>query len=730
MSKVSAIEDRQRKLEQDYRNILKKLEERPSEKAEGNSQGQPSQKEGYILTKTDDALSKKDNLKEERQQDIKAKDNPYIKKEELKSEIQEKPAASALTYIRHNEKNYAENEQYNAVPSIAHIFSWTGGMLLVLGAAYTFVYLYQKGHISHAVIMTLAELIGIAIAAAGIAIRKENMQATSSALCAAGISVCYLTAYSAHAFYGLIGTGTAFAAMAITAFASFIISAVKNKQFIAFLALAAACLTPNLLSSGQDKYLFYFVYIFIVNIPAAALAIRRKWDWLMIISLIFTFMAQFGYAADMPLSVKTGGYFWSVCLAYSLTAGIAGYIFAHKESGRPETAAYSSTLSFFSVSQLIPIALSLAAGNGFRCFISSLIITAMALMAEHLRKTGTIVYCTLAAWGFFYALFCSSNGNLHYNAIAPIAVFAMFYSFPLIFRSRFMDGGQQWLSSVAASFMLLLPLYKDFAKPNFPDMAGIVPLILALLYLIPSFVYFKDKKQHEKTFGIYVGAAMIMLAAGISMQLSGKWLTSVMAMYAALLCYLDNKIQNRALIPLSRMMFIVSAARLLIYADDPSYFRPDLKIFNGCLISYGLTAGAMIVAARYFLHRHEGFRKMLYVSSAAIIFILLNIEIADFFTEYGRIEFNFCGKFAEAITYTLAWAIYGAAACAISAYNGSGALRKCGIIAIALALAKLGLIDLWKLETLYRIFGAFGMAALLMGTAWLFQRESKNKKTD
>ena len=730
MSKVSDIEDRQRKLELAYGNILKKLEKLSSGNAE-NKQDQSTSKEENMSAENNSSSSKTANEKEERQENVKEKDNPYIKKEDIKSETQEKPQISKATiYIRQDEKKYVENVQDKSVPNIAHLFSWTGGLLLVLGAAYTFVYLYQKGHISHAVIMTLAEIIGIAITVAGIAIRKDNMQATSSALCAAGISVCYLTAYSAHAFYSLIGTGTAFVAMAITAFASFTISAVKNRQFIAFLALLAACLTPHLLSSGEDKYLFYFVYIFIVNIPAAVLAIRKKWDWLMIISLIFTFMAQFGYAIDMPLSVKTGGYFWAICLAYSLTAGIAALFLRYYENGNDYAENYGGTMSFFSAAQIIPLAICLASGTGTKCLIASLIITFLALSLEYCRKTGSVEYFTLTAWGFFYAIFSSSNGNMNYSIIAPIAVFAMFYSFPLIFRNRFMDGGRQWLSSVAAGFMLLLPLYKDFAKPDFPDMAGIVPLVLALLYLIPSFLYFKDKKQYEKTFGLFVGAAMIMLAAGIAMQLSGKWLTAMMAMYAALLCYLDNKIQNRTLIPLAGTMFTVSAARLLIYADDPSYFNPDLKIFNGCLISYSLTASAMIVAAKYFLSRHVGFRKMLYVSSAVIIFILLNIEIADFFTVRGRIEFNFCGKFAEAIAYTLAWAIYGAIACAISSYNGSGALRKCGIIAIALALAKLGLIDLWKLETLYRIFGAFGMAALLMGTAWLFQREAKNKKSN
>ena len=711
ISKISSLEEKINKLEQGYAMLLQKNAEEQAENkviaAKDDSKYETPLKKAAEITKTDTDTAKED--------DLPCRQEPEI-------------TTAAAAQECHTEEITQHKEN---APEISNFFSWAGGLLLVIGAIYTFVYLYQKGHISHALIISMAELAGIALAAAGLSMKKTDTQTTASALCASGLCVCYLAAYSAYSFYGIIGTVPAFAAMAITAAASFVISAIKDRQFIAFLALLAACLTPHLLSSGNDKYIFYFTYLLIVNIPAALLAIKKKWNKLLMSSLAFTFMAQFAYAENMGSSAKTEGYFWAVCLAYSIAAAIsAAFLMLLNKKDYPETEkheipfAAALPLSVFAAAQTICLALCLKAGTEFKCFAAAVAVTAFSLILESLTKKGILPALSLISWGIFYTYLCSVFPSLHYNAAAPITVFAMFYSFPLICRKRFEDGGMQWLSAAVSGFMVLLPLYNDFAKPFFPGMSGIIPLALSLLYIVPAFLYFKKDKDKAKNYEIYSGAAVILLAIGISMQLSGKWLTAMMALYAAMLCRLHTIIRNRSFIPLAQVLFIIAAARLIYFLDSPSYFNQSIKIFNSCLMAYGTTAGAMIISAKYFLPDNSVFRKALYAAAAVLLFLLMNIEIADYFSK-GSLEFNFCGKFAEAIAYTLSWAIYGTAACVISIYSKSKALRNAGIAAIAAALAKLGLIDLWKLETLYRIFGAFGMAALLIGTAWIFQRQNR-----
>ena len=118
---------------------------------------------------------------------------------------------------------------------------------------------------------------------------------------------------------------------------------------------------------------------------------------------------------------------------------------------------------------------------------------------------------------------------------------------------------------------------------------------------------------------------------------------------------------------------------------------------------------------------------MLKAGGAFLLFALLNIEIADYFSSGGALRFDFSGNLAEAVTYTLAWAAYGAGAYLFSLFfNRSKILAKCGIMIICVAVVKLALVDLWKLDTLYRIFGVFGMAAVLIAVAFLFQKFNKN----
>ena len=185
-------------------------------------------------------------------------------------EAQPQPAEEASAAVPAQEQK--QEEAANILPeprlepvpakpaNIAQIFSWIGGVLLVLGALFTFSYLIQKGYITMPLILSMAALIGVLLTAVGVIIKDESVQTTASTLCAAGLSVCFITAFVAYSFFNLIPAEAAFAFMALTAFASFAVSFIKDRKFISILAPIAAFLTPLLLSSS-DKSTFLFIPI-------------------------------------------------------------------------------------------------------------------------------------------------------------------------------------------------------------------------------------------------------------------------------------------------------------------------------------------------------------------------------------------------------------------------------------------------------------------------------------
>ena len=737
--------------------------------------------------------------------------------QETKTFSQEETASQ--NYAVSSSADLQEQEPVN----IAKIFSWIGGILVVLGALFTFSYLFQKGFITLRMVFTAAWIMGAGLVCAGLFMKQEDTQTTASTLCAAGVSICFIAAFSAHKF-NLLPIGAAFAFMAATAFVSFWVSVYKQKQFISFLALIGAFLTPLLLSTGEDRYIFFFSYLLIVNIPAVLIALKKYWPGLAYTSAALTLFCQFMYVCGS----HTGTYFYIICAVYALIACCAAFwnkqkddcvlvgsmnIFAalqisilalsflgrginsaniyyafgavllinialflfhiiKKENSHGIYIALAFTLlcqiigciigkadlNFF----LVPLIFGLTAcaaglinkekinrnvfivtgvfiaANIFvlgLCsftkgstniipfyFGSALALTVAAFAFEALHNTKFINISALISWVFFYLFFTIEHYYARPNVgYAVLGVFALFYAFPFICKNKFKDGGIQWLSAAGAAVAAFVPVYLSLGKTYFEETLGVIPMFFALCYFVPSVLYLKYNKDLSKTMAIFFAFGLIFTALAMPVQFSGKWLTVMFSLYAAVLCWLDNKIENKAMIPMAWIIFTIVFIRLIFSPFDPA---SQTKIFNWYLLVFSAGAGSMLISAKFFLQKHIYFKNVLNACGGLLLFWLLNIEIADYFTKGRYLNFNFTGEFAEAVSYTIGWAIYGAVACIISFLNKSKVLAKCGIFIICAALIKLA-IDIWQLQMLYRIIGVFSLAILLIAIAFLFQKFNK-----
>ena len=92
-------------------------------------------------------------------------------------------------------------------------------------------------------------------------------------------------------------------------------------------------------------------------------------------------------------------------------------------------------------------------------------------------------------------------------------------------------------------------------------------------------------------------------------------------------------------------------------------------------------------------------------------FLLLNVEIADFFAAPGArmLVFEFSGNFARDMTYTIAWAVFALALLLASFRKNLRFGRYAALALLGVALLKLFLHDLARLEALYRIGALFGV---------------------
>lgn len=179
------------------------------------------------------------------------------------------------------------------------VFSWLGGFTLFLGIAFAIKYSVENSLLSPAMRVAGGALCGAGLLAAGLLIRKDSLKTTSHTLCGCGLAVLYACIFGAYAFYHLIGQTAAFTLMAAVAAASFATAVWKNAKYIAFLAEVISFLTPFLLSDGEVHPVFFFTYVAFVLAAAAASALKRKWNGVLIAAAAFAAVSQSAYILSL-----------------------------------------------------------------------------------------------------------------------------------------------------------------------------------------------------------------------------------------------------------------------------------------------------------------------------------------------------------------------------------------------------------------------------------------------
>jgi len=175
-------------------------------------------------------------------------------------------------------------------------------------------------------------------------------------------------------------------------------------------------------------------------------------------------------------------------------------------------------------------------------------------------------------------------------------------------------------------------------------------------------------------------------------------------------------------------LLFASFARLAL---NPAVFdyhkRSPLRIFNWYLYAYGITSLSLLAGARFFGSPRPTTGERLapaFLASlgAILLFLLLNIEIADYFSIGPTLTFSFSGNFARDMTYSIAWALFALGLIVVGMRIKQRAARYAGVALLGLTLAKLFLHDLSDLDELYRIGAFVGVAVILIAASFIYQR--------
>jgi len=178
------------------------------------------------------------------------------------------------------------------------------------------------------------------------------------------------------------------------------------------------------------------------------------------------------------------------------------------------------------------------------------------------------------------------------------------------------------------------------------------------------------------------------------------------------------------------VLLVVAFVRLALTPEVFTYRpRSAAPLLNWYLYSYGVVTACLFAGARLLAPPRStvlGVNAPAVLNSLGVVlaFLLVNIEIADFFSEPGRpvLTFEFSGNFARDMTYTIAWALFALALLLVGIWQKTKAARYAAIALLSVALLKLFLHDLARLDSLYRIGALFAVAIIASVASFAYQR--------
>jgi hypothetical protein len=329
----------------------------------------------------------------------------------------------------------------------------------------------------------------------------------------------------------------------------------------------------------------------------------------------------------------------------------------------------------------------------------------------------------------------------HFDPSRPIVpliwylgFYAVFSIFPFVFHRKFAGKTVPWATAALAGplhFYLVYQLIRT-AYPNV--VPGLVPAAFAVPPLIGLFVLLKrpplTSPARDAQLALFGGATLFFITLIFPIEFDRQWITVGWALEGAALCWLFHRVPHPGLRLAGVALLVVVFVRLAFNPAVLSYHpRAAFPIFNWYLYTYGIATVCLFAAARWLApprHRILGRNALplLYTLGTVLAFLIVNIEIADYFSTPGAsaLTFQFSGNFARDMSYSIAWALFALLMLIVGMRKQIAAVRYASLGLLGITVMKLFLHDLSQLDQLYRI-GAFVVVAVIAILAsFLYQR--------
>lgn len=325
------------------------------------------------------------------------------------------------------------------------------------------------------------------------------------------------------------------------------------------------------------------------------------------------------------------------------------------------------------------------------------------------------------------------------NLISPpmllgwyLIFFGVFAVFPFVFLKKFADKTFPWAAAALAGpaqFLLIFRLVK-IAWPN--STMGLLPAAFAVPALLSLVAVLKaipaDNKARLTQLAWFGGVALFFITLIFPVQFDRQWITIGWALEGAALLWLFQRVPHPGLRLTGVGLLVAAFVRLAFNPAVLEYHaRSATPIFNWYLYTYGLTTAALFLGTRLLAPpRHlvlkSNAQAVLGSLGTVLAFLLLNIEIADYFSAPGStLTFQFSGNIARDMTYSIAWALFALGLLVYGIAKKIPFARYAAMALLCVTLIKLFFHDL-NLDPLYRIGAFICVAVIAMLASFAYQK--------
>ena len=406
-----------------------------------------------------------------------------------------------------------------------------------------------------------------------------------------------------------------------------------------------------------------------------------------------------------------------------------------RRAGSPGPATWAATVCLL----LSQVAVILASANKvpppFAAIVVSHVIYVSALLAiawakrwEHLALAAVVLpWIAALSWQYGHP------GEWQRLLVLGSALYAVFVAYPIVLGGRARGERHPYVAAVLASAMFFFTARSALTAGGYANIIGVVPVVAGgvMAWLLRSLLRLEQPGQRDLgRLALVAGATLAFITVAIPLQLKHQWITIGWAIEGAALAWLYTRIPHRGLLWIASALLATVMARLalnpMVFVYEP---RGGLRILNWYLYTYVTCAATMFVAGWWLKRTDEKLpaglplpSQWLPTCAVILLFIVLNIEIADFYAVGPSLTLRFGVTLSQDLTYTIGWLVFGMLLLGGGIWLGIRAARVAAVVLIALTTFKCFLYDLGSLDGLYRVASFVGLAMSLALVALALQK--------